>query len=235
MNTIKHVFIIFRKNIFLSLQFICVISTFCWIVYLAYRIYLFPYQNTLYNYWWIMPLAICISFIAADFISGVVHWIGDSFGSEKTPFIGNHVIQPFRDHHGNPTSICEHGFIQTNGNNCLILLIFMVPIYLSIQKQLSLWYILLLCFFLFFSLLVFVTNQIHKYAHMCVKKKPRSIAWLQQHHLIISPEKHNLHHQAPYNSNYCITCGWCNPVLEKIRFFRVCEKVIHFVFCCFKN
>ena len=35
-----------------------------------------------------------------------------------------------------------------------------------------------------------------------------------------------IHHTAPRDKYYCITVGWMNPVLEKIRFFRLLEKAI---------
>ena len=44
--------------------------------------------------------------------------------------------------------------------------------------------------------------------------------------LILSPEHHSVHHSAPRDKYYCITVGWMNPLLEKVRFFRFCEAVI---------
>ncbi len=35
-----------------------------------------------------------------------------------------------------------------------------------------------------------------------------------------------VHHTAPRDKYYCITVGWMNPVLDKIRFFRFLEWAI---------
>jgi ubiquitin-conjugating enzyme E2 variant len=49
---------------------------------------------------------------------------------------------------------------------------------------------------------------------------------LQRAGLILSPEHHAVHHAAPRDKYYCITVGWMNPVLEKVRFFRFLEAAI---------
>ncbi|EMF81943.1 hypothetical protein LEP1GSC188_0811 [Leptospira weilii serovar Topaz str. LT2116] len=37
---------------------------------------------------WVVPLVVLFSWLGADFISGLVHFLGDSVGSEKTPILG---------------------------------------------------------------------------------------------------------------------------------------------------
>ncbi|MBC7861676.1 MAG: kua-ubiquitin conjugating enzyme hybrid localization domain protein, partial [Bacteroidia bacterium] len=44
--------------------------------------------------------------------------------------------------------------------------------------------------------------------------------------LILDPNHHSVHHTQPYNKYYCITCGWLNPVLTKLKFFDGLEMVI---------
>src|SRR6267143_1353351 len=39
---------------------------------------------------------------------------------------------------------------------------------------------------------------------------------------------HNLHHTEPFNRHYCITNGWLNPLLNKIKFFRRLEATLAF-------
>jgi hypothetical protein len=43
---------------------------------------------------------------------------------------------------------------------------------------------------------------------------------LQRSGLILGPEHHQRHHTAPFNTYYCITSGWLNPLLARSRFFE---------------
>ena len=51
------------------------------------------------------PASVLIGYLAADFLSGTVHWFCDTFFNAKTPLIGRFLIQPFRDHHSQPRRI----------------------------------------------------------------------------------------------------------------------------------
>ena len=61
------------------------------------------------------PLPTLVGFIVAqylvDFVSGFVHWAGDTWGTFKTPIFGGTVIGPFRMHHVDPQDITIHGFM----------------------------------------------------------------------------------------------------------------------------
>jgi ubiquitin-conjugating enzyme E2 variant len=84
--------------------------------------------------------------------------------------------------------------------------------------------VLAVAFNLSLSLWVFLTNQIHKWAHQ--DERPRIVTLLQRMHLILPPVHHSAHHAAPYDRAYCITTGWLNPVLRHLRFFRRAEALI---------
>ncbi|MDX1958818.1 MAG: fatty acid desaturase CarF family protein [Leptospiraceae bacterium] len=162
-------------------------------------------------------ITVILSYLSADFISGYVHFLGDNFLSENSPILGEAFIRPFREHHTDPKAITRHDFIETNGNNCLVSIPPMLGLYFlfPIESKLSCFTILFLTLLFLF---IFITNQIHKWAHESNPSK--LISFLQNHHLILNPIHHKIHHTKPYNKYYCITTGWLNPILYKIRFFE---------------
>ena len=78
---------------------------------------LFPLVRT---YPWLMASAFMLGFVLADLVSGVVHWLADTWGSPDMSVIGQALIRPFREHHVDQKEITRHGFVETNGNNCFI-------------------------------------------------------------------------------------------------------------------
>ncbi|TXD32368.1 kua-ubiquitin conjugating enzyme hybrid localization domain protein [Lujinxingia vulgaris] len=177
---------------------------------------------------WLVPLTAVLGYVGADFASGFVHWMGDTFGSEETPVLGERFVKPFRDHHTHPQGICEHDYVTVNGNNSIVLALYMVPIALFFTDPTQIWQLLVLAFSVTFTCGVFMTNQFHKWAHM--DNPPGYILFLQRYNLILTPTNHDFHHTAPYDTYYCITCGWLNPVLERLKFFETLENVARSAF-----
>jgi len=173
--------------------------------------------------WACLALSALGGYLFADFLSGVTHWAGDTLGDESTPLFGPNFVRPFREHHTDEKGITRHDFIETNGNSCIVslpvvfLLVFLMPkttgvaFYASAVMGFCTWF-------------VFCTNQFHKWAH--ADQVPRLVRLLQRTHLILSPEHHAIHHAAPHDKYYCITVGWMNPLLFRLRFFRFCEAAV---------
>jgi ubiquitin-conjugating enzyme E2 variant len=167
-----------------------------------------------------------MAWLSADLASGLAHYAADNFGSPSTPLIGKTMIQPFREHHLSPREMLKHGFLERNGNSALISLFalgwlpFVSP---------SPWTSPLATVALLMTLWVFLTNQIHAWAH--AERAPWGVRMLQRTGLILSPEHHAVHH-APYEraadrwgshepdgsgGNYCITSGACDRLLRALR------------------
>lgn len=174
----------------------------------------------------LLILAAIIGYILADFLSGFVHFLGDTFGSKTTPVIGSAFIQPFREHHTDPEGITRHGFVETNGHNCLV----SIPVMMIMAHVLVKYAVVsTLAGFAFatsyFLILgVFLTNQFHKWAHM--KKVSTPIRLLQRIRLILSPAHHRIHHTSPYTRYFCITTGWLNFALDRLRFFPLAKSTL---------
>jgi len=171
---------------------------------------------------WLALSAFMLGFVAADFISGFVHWAADTWGTPEWPIIGKALIRPFREHHVDQKEITRHDFIETNGNNCFISIGPTVAAALLPLSDAAWFFVAAMVFALCLS--VFGTNQFHKWAHM--DEPPPPVRWLQRANLILPPEHHAVHHTAPYARYYCITVGWLNEALFRVRFFQVLERIV---------
>lgn len=158
---------------------------------------------------------------AADFVSGLVHFLADTYGSVNTPLLGKTFIFPFREHHVDPLAITRHGFLETNGANSIISLPVLCIVLLATEAESN---PLLRLWIFFFLGAIFLTNQIHKWAHMPMPPKLPRV--LQKLHLILTPEGHAIHHTPPHSGYFCITNGWLNLPLKKLRFFRLIRRFL---------
>lgn len=173
--------------------------------------------------WLVIAGATLLGFVIADFMSGVIHWAFDRYGTVDTLVFGPNFIAPFREHHLDPKGITKHDFIETNGNNCISTVPFLIAA-ASINPAWGNFALLVACSLAAMCLFVFGTNQFHKWAHD--DNPPAYAVLLQQWHLILDKPGHDIHHTPPYTRYYCITTGWLNPVLNKLRFFERAEDLI---------
>jgi len=163
------------------------------------------------------------AYVASDLISGVVHWAGDTLGDESVPFVGPNFIKPFRIHHVDQLAITRHDLIETNGNNCIVVLGPLAAAFLILPSRDG-WFFDACVFMAFLAVFVVATNQFHKWAHQT--NPPRIARVLQASGLILTTPHHDRHHAPPHDRHYCITVGWLNPLLDFIGFFRGAEWVI---------
>lgn len=172
--------------------------------------------------WLIAAGAAMTGYIAADLVSGIVHWLADTYGSPDTPLAGPNLLRPFREHHRWPEDIAHHDFVESNGNSCIVSAPAMAAIlWVPVGEPLGL---AVASFFLALTASVFGTNQFHKWAHM--PEPPRVVGLLQRCRLILGPEHHRRHHVPPFDTYYCITTGWLNRVLAATGFWRGLEWAI---------
>ena len=171
---------------------------------------------------WRSLVAILSATLLADFASGVVHWLADTWGSQTMPVFGRRFIRPFRVHHINPDDFLIRDFIDTNGDVAmtalpLLLLAFLMPLTDELDQASAV-------FVVAFCATGLITNQVHQWAHM--SRPPSPVYWLQRWGLLLSREAHQMHHTAPHAMNYCITTGWCNRMLTAVGFFPALESGI---------
>jgi len=192
--------------------------------YLASTFYNYADRSlTSENLWLILIWYAVLAYITADFISGLFHFLADNFGNPDTPIVGKVFIYAFREHHVDPKAITRHGFVETNGANCLISLPGMIYFYYASAPVADFTFrFFFVCFF--FS--IFLTNQIHKWAHQDAPSK--LVQFFQRIHLILPPMHHDVHHHAPYDKYYCITSGWLNAPLNAVHFFQGLKRVLSY-------
>jgi ubiquitin-conjugating enzyme E2 variant len=185
-------------------------------------------QSTLLSHSLFVAIAV-LSWMSADLVSGIAHFLADNYGSEDTPWVGPALIRPFREHHQAPFAMLQHGFLERNGNSALISLptIAWIP-FVPEGPLVS----AVAAGVLMMTLWVLWTNQIHAWAHST--RRPGWVRLLQAWGVLLSPEHHEVHH-APFSEksgpspdeptkaglarltskggNYCITSGVCDRVL----------------------
>lgn len=156
-----------------------------------------------------------VGWLLADLLSGLVHWAGDTLGSERTPVLGPSFIAPFREHHDDPQAMVAHGTVELVGSTALLALPSLVPVthLVAFEGQGSLR--LALGGVLLATLLgVVVTNLVHRWAHM--DRPPAVAALLQRTGLILTPARHERHHTAPFDGWFCISSGLLDGLLMRI-------------------
>jgi hypothetical protein len=173
--------------------------------------------------WLAALLGIVGGYLLADFLAGSVHWIADRFFGPETPLLGPMLIAPFREHHEDALEITRHDFFEVSGNNALVTLPLVVLIALAPAPASALSQFLVVLG-ASSTLALFVTNQFHSWAHS--PAPPRLVRRLHGWGLILTPKRHARHHRKNHDRAYCVTSGWLNPFLDRIRFFERMERVI---------
>ncbi|MCA9127027.1 MAG: hypothetical protein KDB22_08075 [Planctomycetales bacterium] len=196
---------------------LCIVTAVAAILAHLYRLWQHRHDLSLW-----MLAAILLAWLAADFVSGLVHWLADTWGSEAFPILGPRFIKPFRVHHVTPNSFLECNLVDTNGDTSLVALPVLTALWMiPLSHPMGLFS---LTFGVAFCAMAIPTNQIHQWAHM--RRPPGWVRWLQRRGLILSHREHARHHALPHEGHYCITTGFCNQWLEKIKFFRCLEAIV---------
>ena len=168
-------------------------------------------------------LAMLLGLAGADLLGGVAHWACDTFGSERTPWVGPLVIAPFREHHVDPQILARKDFFDASASNAWAGLSLLTPWVLFVPAPSGALEVARESFAVSLAGFVFLTNAYHQWAHQA--EPPRLARWLWRLHLAIPPEHHARHHERG-DGAYCVTTGWCNAQLERWGFFTRLERLL---------
>lgn len=174
-------------------------------------------------------LAICsifgqlfLSYLLADFLSGVLHWVQDRYCQRSWPVVGALIVAPNDIHHREPRAFTKDGFLLRNWASIFVaascLLIFTLT---NSVNTFTIGFVIASCL---------LPTQAHYWAHRTAKENGVFIAKLQQWGFIQSARGHWCHHGGAKDSHFCTMTDFVNPVLEQVRFFQRVEKLIWVLF-----
>lgn len=173
------------------------------------------------------PLALAgalVGALAADALTGLVHWSCDTWGDERTPWLGPMLIRAFREHHESPGRMLEHDWIHVNREPCLAAAAAWGLLWLPAARHALAAHpfgYALLCAFITYGA---AANQLHAWAH--VDRPPALVRLAQRCGLVLSPARHARHHRSQGTQAYCISTGWLNPLLDRTGFWRGLERTL---------
>lgn len=158
--------------------------------------------------------------LAVDFISGLVHWAEDTFGTETTPIVGRWIVAPNVLHHHDANAFVRRGWFASNWDLGLAGLLLVGAAWWTRRLDAAI---------VAFALAGAFANQIHKWNH-APARAPLPVKLLWAARLLQAPAHHAGHHRGAKNTRYCVVTPFVNPVLDALRFWRGLERVLVPVF-----
>ena len=166
--------------------------------------------------------ALVLGVAATDLTSGVVHWFCDTFFAEDTPVLGRLLIGPFREHHTDPLAMTRRDVLCTNRTNLAAIVVGLLVLAWVRSGSAYAPSLFADAWWVAYALAIALTNETHKLAHR--PDVPAAAAWLQARGLIVSPARHARHHDGAHGRSFCVTTGWCNPLLDRTALFDRVER-----------
>jgi len=154
--------------------------------------------------------------LLVDFVSGMVHWAEDTFGTENTPLFGSWIVKPNMLHHRHGAAFVQNTWLQSSWDLLAAGVAIVLAAWLAGVLTWHIW---------LFVLIGVNANQIHKWNHMRRFKVPLCVRMLQRFHVLQSPRHHVMHHRGDKNSRYCVITEFVNPVLDGMGWWRALERV----------
>jgi len=155
------------------------------------------------------------AWIAADFFSGVIHWLEDRYGDPSWPLLGRFVVEPNILHHTDPTAFLREGFFVRNWTSMAPAFAIAAVLWVGECRWPATAVAMLGC-----------ANEVHAWAH---QKCSRPVRGLQMLGVLQSQEHHAQHHRQPFDRNYCVMTDWLNQPLTAVRFWSGVEAAVRIV------
>lgn len=173
---------------------------------------------------WGVAVAALAGYFLADVVSGLVHWVTDTWFHDGSPFGRWFAIA--REHHTHPEHILSYSFYEhaTVGSVPSTFIIGPVAVLTSLQTPTSIvaaWMLV----YLVIAICGFFGTTLHNLGHFHTES--RFVRFAQRWHLVLSAGHHDEHHSAGHTVRYCTVNGWANYLLDGLKVWRGLEYVIH--------
>ena len=157
------------------------------------------------------PLALLATFVVMyfyiDFYSGVLHVVLDNPRFVRLPLIGVPCVE-FQWHHTLPYDISTRRLLDVWGDLNVLLLV----------KSIFLFGI---CGFNPTTFMVagvgyawgYANQFSHRLTHMAPRRRPKVAVWLQEHHILLPPAIHQIHH-ADYDQSFPVLSGHSRGLIQ---------------------
>ncbi len=155
--------------------------------------------------------------LAADFVSGLVHWAEDAYARKDTPIVGKLLAEANIEHHAKPRAFVVRTWWESSWD-----LVLVGAIVLAAASALDLltWHVWL------FVAVAVNANQVHKWAHRSPEENGRVVTFLQRIKLLQTQRHHARHHCGAKTTHYCSVTNVLNPVLDELEFWQALERAI---------
>ncbi len=155
--------------------------------------------------------------LAADFLSGLFHWLEDAYGREHWPITGKLITRPNILHHHDPAYFTRPSWFES----AQVLLV------IGLTVLLGAWALDLLSWEIILVVAIGVNaNEIHKWTHQSRRKNGRLVSWLQDLGVLQSADHHAKHHRGEKSTHYCVVTNYLNPLLEWVGLWTSLERLI---------
>jgi ubiquitin-conjugating enzyme E2 variant len=155
--------------------------------------------------------------LLADFVSGLVHWAEDTYGTVDTPVIGRWIVEPNILHHQDGASFLAKSWLGSSWDLLLAAAALVAVAWWAGRLDWQVW---------LFAMLGANANQIHKWNHAGRSQVPAPIRSLQGLRILQTAADHAHHHRGDKNSAYCVITPYVNPILDRLGFWRGLERLV---------
>jgi ubiquitin-conjugating enzyme E2 variant len=163
----------------------------------------------------LLKIIACV--LIADFLSGLFHWIEDTFFDLDTPMLGKWVVRHNIVHHHEPRAFVRKSWYRSARST---LFLSAVGLALAAAAGAFNWMTVLV------ALLCANANEIHKWSHRTRSENGRFIVLLQRARILQTPGHHAAHHRDGKDTHYCVLTNFVNPLLDAIDFWRGLEWLL---------